>query len=257
MGGHGGMDFIELFRMVECLQNGMPLDQNVYEGVFWSSVGPLEREVGQGGRRAAAVPRFHAGQLEDDEAAGHHHVGPAPAQHDGRGVLRPQSPDGLLVPRRAAGGRGDGRARGRRRVRRRLPAAVRAGPRVDRSEPLQRRVLRAPRPAAGGPVGDSSGPRRRHGTQGLRQARLPARPGLPRRPAGRPVHGPRVRPRLPGRPGEDPRDARQHPGTTTAAPGCTDHFNNMRSFALGDERALLMASFPKERPQSRSPTSPR
>ena len=50
MGGHGGMDFIELFRMVECLQNGMPLDQNVYEGVFWSSVGPLsEKSVREGG----------------------------------------------------------------------------------------------------------------------------------------------------------------------------------------------------------------
>jgi len=28
-----------------------------------------------------------------------------------------------------------------------------------------------------------------------------------------------------------------------------DHFNNMRSYALGNESALLMASFPKERPQ--------
>jgi hypothetical protein len=29
----------------------------------------------------------------------------------------------------------------------------------------------------------------------------------------------------------------------------TDHFNNMRSYALGDEAALLMASFPHERPK--------
>lgn len=50
MGGHGGMDFIQLFRIVECLQNGLPLDQNVYEGCFWSSVGPLsEKSVRQGG----------------------------------------------------------------------------------------------------------------------------------------------------------------------------------------------------------------
>ena len=50
MGGHGGMDFIELYRMVECLQNGLPLDQNVYEGCFWSSVGPLsEKSVREGG----------------------------------------------------------------------------------------------------------------------------------------------------------------------------------------------------------------
>ena len=41
MGGHGGMDFIMLCRMVECLRNGEPLDQNVYEGALWSSVRPL------------------------------------------------------------------------------------------------------------------------------------------------------------------------------------------------------------------------
>jgi uncharacterized protein (DUF608 family) len=38
--------------------------------------------------------------------------------------------------------------------------------------------------------------------------------------------------------------------------GFQDHFNNMRSFALGDERALLMASFPKERPQFPFPYFP-
>jgi hypothetical protein len=41
MGGHGGMDFLMLFRMVECLRNGEPLDQNVYEGALWSAVRPL------------------------------------------------------------------------------------------------------------------------------------------------------------------------------------------------------------------------
>jgi hypothetical protein len=41
MGGHGGMDFLMLFRIVECLRKGEPLDQNVYEGCFWSAVGPL------------------------------------------------------------------------------------------------------------------------------------------------------------------------------------------------------------------------
>lgn len=41
MGGHGGMDFLMLFRIIECLRNGLPLDQNVYEGCFWSSVAPL------------------------------------------------------------------------------------------------------------------------------------------------------------------------------------------------------------------------
>lgn len=50
MGGHGGMDFLMLYRIVECLHNGLPLDQNVYEGCFWSSVGPLsEKSVRENG----------------------------------------------------------------------------------------------------------------------------------------------------------------------------------------------------------------
>ncbi len=45
-----GMDFIMLSRIIECLHQGKPLDQNVYEGAFWSAVGPLsEMSVSQGG----------------------------------------------------------------------------------------------------------------------------------------------------------------------------------------------------------------
>ncbi len=44
MGGHGGMDFLMLYRIIECLRNGEPLDQNVYEGCFWSAVGPLSEK---------------------------------------------------------------------------------------------------------------------------------------------------------------------------------------------------------------------
>ncbi|MEM1259057.1 MAG: Gfo/Idh/MocA family oxidoreductase [Bacteroidota bacterium] len=48
--GHGGMDGIMVYRIVECLQKGLPLDQNVYEGCFWSAVAPLsERSVASGG----------------------------------------------------------------------------------------------------------------------------------------------------------------------------------------------------------------
>lgn len=39
--GHGGMDGLMVYRIVECLRNGLPLDQNVYEGCFWSAVSPL------------------------------------------------------------------------------------------------------------------------------------------------------------------------------------------------------------------------
>ncbi|WP_297693037.1 Gfo/Idh/MocA family oxidoreductase [uncultured Eudoraea sp.] len=39
--GHGGMDGMMVYRIIECLRNGLPLDQNVYEGCFWSAVSPL------------------------------------------------------------------------------------------------------------------------------------------------------------------------------------------------------------------------
>jgi predicted dehydrogenase len=48
--GHGGMDGMMVYRIVECLQSGTPLDQNVYEGCFWSAVSPLsERSVAASG----------------------------------------------------------------------------------------------------------------------------------------------------------------------------------------------------------------
>ena len=48
--GHGGMDFVMLYRIIECLRKGEPMDQNVYEGAFWSSVSELsEYSVAQGG----------------------------------------------------------------------------------------------------------------------------------------------------------------------------------------------------------------
>jgi hypothetical protein len=40
-GGHGGMDFVMLWRVVHCLRNGLPMDQDCYDGVTWSAVGPL------------------------------------------------------------------------------------------------------------------------------------------------------------------------------------------------------------------------
>lgn len=47
---HGGMNYILLSRIIECLHQGTPLDQNVYEGALWSAVAPLsEKSVHEGG----------------------------------------------------------------------------------------------------------------------------------------------------------------------------------------------------------------
>lgn len=40
-GGHGGMDFLMFWRIIYCLRNGEPLDQDVYDAAAWSAVFPL------------------------------------------------------------------------------------------------------------------------------------------------------------------------------------------------------------------------
>jgi hypothetical protein len=41
VGGHGGMDFLMDWRLIDCLRNGVPLDQDVYDAAAWSAIGPL------------------------------------------------------------------------------------------------------------------------------------------------------------------------------------------------------------------------
>lgn len=40
-GGHGGMDFVMNYRVLDCLNKGLPLDMDVYDGASWSAVLPL------------------------------------------------------------------------------------------------------------------------------------------------------------------------------------------------------------------------
>ena len=51
VGGHGGMDFIMDLRWVYCLQNGLPMDTDVYDLATYSSIVELsERSVNDGSR---------------------------------------------------------------------------------------------------------------------------------------------------------------------------------------------------------------
>ncbi|HEY0867718.1 MAG TPA: hypothetical protein VGE01_10080, partial [Fimbriimonas sp.] len=61
-GGHGGMDFVMLWRIVYCLRNGLPMDQDVYDAAAWSVIGPLsEKSVANRGR-SLDIPDFTRGQ---------------------------------------------------------------------------------------------------------------------------------------------------------------------------------------------------
>ena len=59
--GHGGMDGIMMYRIVECLHKGLPLDQNVYEGALWSAVAPLSEASVAADGMVQAFPDFTRG----------------------------------------------------------------------------------------------------------------------------------------------------------------------------------------------------
>ena len=59
--GHGGMDFVMRYRIIECLRNGEPLDQNIYEGCFWSAVTPLSANSINNGGAPQKFPDFTRG----------------------------------------------------------------------------------------------------------------------------------------------------------------------------------------------------
>jgi predicted dehydrogenase len=59
--GHGGMDFIEDYRLVECLRNGRPTDLDVYDGAAWTAVAPLSERSIAGGSRRMDFPDFTRG----------------------------------------------------------------------------------------------------------------------------------------------------------------------------------------------------
>lgn len=40
-GGHGGMDFVMIYRLIDCLNRGVPLDMDVYDAAAWSAVTAL------------------------------------------------------------------------------------------------------------------------------------------------------------------------------------------------------------------------
>jgi len=61
VGGHGGMDFIMDYRLVYCLNNGLPLDMDVYDLAEWCCVTELSRISLENGSAPVAVPDFTRG----------------------------------------------------------------------------------------------------------------------------------------------------------------------------------------------------
>ena len=61
VGGHGGMDFLMDWRTIDCLRNGLPLDQDVYDAALWSAIAPLSELSVANRSRSIDVPDFTGG----------------------------------------------------------------------------------------------------------------------------------------------------------------------------------------------------
>ena len=70
VGGHGGMDFIMDLRWAWCLQNGEPLDMDVYDLAATSCVCELTETSVRNGSRPVSVPDFTRGNWRNVEPWG-------------------------------------------------------------------------------------------------------------------------------------------------------------------------------------------
>jgi hypothetical protein len=66
VGGHGGMDFIMDWRLIDCLRNGLPLDQDVYDAATWSCLVPLSQRSVEKSSRTQDIPDFTRGAWENN-----------------------------------------------------------------------------------------------------------------------------------------------------------------------------------------------
>ena len=77
VGGHGGMDFFMDARMVYCLQNGLPLDMDVYDLAEWCSLAELGAISMDNNNCSVNFPDFTRGHWAD--VKGYQHAWAEPA----------------------------------------------------------------------------------------------------------------------------------------------------------------------------------
>jgi hypothetical protein len=67
VGYHGGGDFLMDWRIIDCLRNGLPLDQDVYDAALWSSIAPLSEWSVKNQSNSVAVTDFTRGAWKTNE----------------------------------------------------------------------------------------------------------------------------------------------------------------------------------------------
>ncbi len=75
--GHGGMDYVMDARLVYCLQNGLPLDMDVYDLAEWCSLAELGTISMDNNCAAVAFPDFTRGHWNDVKGYKHAMAEPA------------------------------------------------------------------------------------------------------------------------------------------------------------------------------------
>ena len=60
--GHGGMDYVMSFRLVDCMRRGLPPDMDVYDAAAWSAPGPLSEMSVATGSAPVKFPDFSRGR---------------------------------------------------------------------------------------------------------------------------------------------------------------------------------------------------
>jgi hypothetical protein len=61
------MDFMMDWRLIDCLRNGLPLDQDVHNAALWSSVAPLIEIYVANRSCSIDVPGFTSGAWKTNE----------------------------------------------------------------------------------------------------------------------------------------------------------------------------------------------
>ena len=69
-GGHGGMDHLMCWRIIYCLRNAEPLDQNVYDAAAWSVVGQISADSVADRGNSKPIPDFTRGAWKTTERLG-------------------------------------------------------------------------------------------------------------------------------------------------------------------------------------------
>ena len=78
VGGHGGMDFIMCARLIYCLQNGLPLDMDVYDLAEWCAIAELSAISLDNDSSPVTFPDFTRGLWNKEK--GYHHAYATPEQ---------------------------------------------------------------------------------------------------------------------------------------------------------------------------------